>query len=120
LLLRFVCVARASYAALAWTAPVERAISSCALAQALLLLLEAMQQVDDDVAYTREEVVEARLGGFLAERFLEDATEQFGDISQIIRVDANGVECARGNVELVAQTHIDIGDLALGGGAARP
>ena len=79
-----------------------------------------MQQVDDDVSYTGEEVVEARLRCFLAECLFEDPTQQFWHISQISGVDSNGVEGPRGDVELVSQANVDIGDLALGGGPARP
>ena len=79
-----------------------------------------MQQVDDDVADSWQKVVEAGLGGFLAERLLENAAQQLGDIAKILGVDADGVEGARSDVELISETNVDVGDFALGGGAAGP
>jgi hypothetical protein len=120
LLLRFLHVAIAANAALARAAAVEGAIPPGALPQPLLLLLQAVQQVDDDVANARQEVVEAGLRGFLAERLFENPTKQFRNVSEIGRVYADGVESPRRDVELIAQAHIDIGDLTLGGVLARP
>ena len=117
-LLRGVLVA--ANAALPGTAAVERAISAGALSQALLLLLQAVQEVDDDVSYAGEEVVEARLRRFLAQRLLENASQQLGHVAQVVGVDADGIEGARGDVELIPKAHVDVGDLALGGGPARP
>jgi hypothetical protein len=79
-----------------------------------------MEQVDDDVADTRQKVVEAGLRSFLAECFLENAAQQLGDIAKILGVDADGVEGARGDVELISETNVDVGDFALGSGAAGP
>ena len=79
-----------------------------------------MELIDDNVSFAGQEVVEARLGCFLAERLFEDPTQQLRHISQIVCVNPDGVEGARGNVELVSQANVDIGDLALGGGPARP
>jgi hypothetical protein len=44
----------------------------------------------------------------LAERFFQYAPQQLRNISQILSIDANGVEGTGGDVELVAQTNIDI------------
>jgi hypothetical protein len=81
---------------------VEGGVATCALAKALLLLLQPMEQVDDDVADTRQKVVEAGLRSFLAECFLENAAQQLGDIAKILGVDADGVEGARGDVEFIS------------------
>ena len=103
-------------------AGLSRALTAAArtLAQALLLLLKAMQEVDDDVSYAGEEVVEARLRCFLAQRLLENSSQQLGHVAQVVGVDADGIEGARGDVELISKAHVDVGDLALGGGAAGP
>lgn len=90
------------------------------LPQFLLLLLEAVQEVDDDVADAREVAIEALLAGFLTEGVFEDTTQQVGDGAQVGCVDFDCVESPTCYVELVTQTDVDIGDLALGGGAAGP
>jgi spore germination protein YaaH len=86
----------------------------------LLLLLEAVEQIYDDVSYSWQEIVEAGLRGFLAQRLLQYSAQQFRHVSEIVRVDSNGVEGARRDIEFIAQTHVDVRDLALGGGPARP
>lgn len=79
-----------------------------------------MQQIDDDVSYPRKKSVEACLRSFLTEGFLQNASEKLWDISQVGCIHADGVEGARGYVELISETHIDVRDFALGCGAARP
>lgn len=79
-----------------------------------------MEQVDDDVSDAREEVVEAGLRRFLAKRLLQDAAQQFWDVSEILCVDPNSVERSRRDVEFIAQAYVDVGDLALGGSPAGP
>ncbi|KAI1532412.1 actin-interacting protein Bud6 Aip3 [Pyrenophora tritici-repentis] len=66
------------------------------------------------------EVVEACLRRFLAQRLFQYATKEFGNISEVICVNANSIEGSRRYVELVAQTYVHVRDLALGGGPARP
>ena len=100
--------------------PRALAATACALAQTLLLLLKAMQEVDDDVSDTREEAVETLLAGFLAERFLEDAAQKVGHRAKVLGIDTDAIKGATGNVELVAQAHVDVRHLALCGRAARP
>lgn len=79
-----------------------------------------MEQVDDDIPYAREEVVEAGLRGLLAKGFFEDTAKQFRDVSEVLRVDADGVEGTGGDVELIAEAYVDVRDLALGSGTAGP
>lgn len=100
--------------------PGALAATAGALAQSLLFLLKAMQEVDDDVADTGEEAVETLLTGFLAERFLEDGAQEVGYRAKVLRVDADAVEGATCNVELVAQAHVDVRDLALAGRVPGP
>lgn len=104
------------------SAGLSRALTAAArtLAQALLLLLEAMQEVDDDVADTGEEAVETLLAGFLAKCFLEDGAKQVGHRAKVLGVDPDTIEGATGNVELVAQADIDVRNLALAGGVPGP
>lgn len=104
------------------SAGLPRALTATAgaLAQPLLLLLKTMQKVDDNVADAGEEAVETLLAGFLAKGFLEDGAQKIGDRAKVLRVDTDAVEGATGDVELIAQTHIDVRDLALAGSVAGP
>ena len=100
--------------------PRALATTAGALAQPLLLLLKTMQEVDDDVADAGQKAVETLLAGFLAKGFLEDGAQKVGDRAKVLRVDTDAVEGATGDVELIAQTDIDIRDLALAGSVAGP
>ena len=103
-------------------ADLPRALAATAgtLPQTLLLLLKAMQEVDDDIADAWEKSVEALLTGFLAESLLEDGAQKVGHRAKVLGIDTYAVEGATGNVELIAQTDVDIRDLALTGSIARP
>jgi len=104
------------------SAGLPRALTAAAgaLAQPLLLLLKTMQKVDDDVADTGEEAIETLLAGFLTKGFLKDGAQKVGDRAKVLGVDTDAVEGATGDVELIAQTHIDVRDLALAGSVAGP
>lgn len=100
--------------------PRALAATACALAQTLLLLLKAMQEVDDDVSDTGKEAVETLLAGFLAERFLENGAQKVGYRAKVLGVNTYAIKSTTGDIELIAQAHVDVRDFALAGSVAGP
>lgn len=83
------------------------------LPQFLLLSLQTMEEVDDDVSYPWQELIQTRLAGFLAERFLENCTQGVWDGAKVCRVYPNSSKGSTSYVELIAQPHIDVRHFAL-------
>jgi len=79
-----------------------------------------LQKINDDISYSGQKLVQAGLGRILTESLFEDSAKEIRDRTQILSVDADGIEGAAGNVELVTQTDVDVGDLALRGISSRP
>lgn len=90
------------------------------LPQPLLLLLQAMQKVNDDIPNPRQELVQASLARFLTQRLFQDPAKQVGYGAQVVGFHADSAECSTRYVELVAQPDVDVADFALGGRAAGP
>lgn len=79
-----------------------------------------MQQVDYDVPYPRQVLVQTRLARLLRQRVFKYTPQQVRNGAQVGGVDADGAEGATCYVELVPQADVDVADLALGGAAAGP
>jgi hypothetical protein len=79
-----------------------------------------MEEIDDDVTDAREISIEAGRARFLAEGVLQDRAQKIRHVAKIGRVHANGVEGSAGDVELITQPHIDIGNFCLGSIMPRP
>lgn len=56
----------------------------------------------------------------MAQSSLKNMSQEVRNIPEVGYVDVYSVEGSAGHVEFVAQAHINIGDLAIGGLAARP
>lgn len=85
-----------------------------------MLLFEAMQEIDDDVANPREITIETLWGCILTEGIFENCAEEVGNGAQVGGIDPNCIEGATGKVEFIAQPHIYVGDLVLRGLRAGP
>lgn len=79
-----------------------------------------MEKRDNDVPYSGQEPIQARRAGFLAQRLLQNGSQQFGNWTKIRSIDPNAIECSASNVEFVSQADVDIGNLSFCGSMARP
>jgi hypothetical protein len=70
-----------------------------------------MQQIDNDISYSRKVGIESLGRGRLTEGIFEDMAQEIRDISQVCGVHTNRVEGAACQIELVAQTYVDVGYL---------
>ena len=79
-----------------------------------------MEQVDDNIPDPWQEAIQTRLARLLRERLFQYTSQQVGDGTQVVGVNADRVEGSTCDVELVAQPHVDVADFGLGGGVAGP
>ena len=79
-----------------------------------------MEQVYDDIANPRKKFVEAGRTCFLAQSFLQDLPQQVWHRTKVGRVDSDARKGSAGDVELVAQSDVDIRNLGLAGILSRP